>query len=193
MCARLRNLRAANSCMWSETLIHAKASLCFPWLLLSPVPAALGTPRNLSFLLQAAAWTCLGGIGPGSACRRGRPRPAYSGLISSWLPAPPPPASINIILRGFGHSLFYLMLPLYSGGLGVPSHTCPLPCLPLSPEPRLSGWRISYSNPWMGFRAGRSWSWLSVGTWVDCFGLQVSVSCRHSAVYCPASWVSGTQ
>lgn len=123
---------------------------------------------------------CLGGIGPGSAYRHGRPRPAYSGLLSSWLPAPPPPASINTILRGFGHSLFYLMLPLHPGGLGIPCHTCPLPCFPLSPEPRLLGWRISYSNPWMGFRARRSWSWLSMGTWVDCFGLQVSVYCRHS-------------
>lgn len=62
------------------------------------------------------------------------------------------------------------------------SSTCSLPCLAVSPDPQLLGWKTSYSNPRMAFRA----QGLSVGIWVGCFVLYVCVFCWHHGG-CPSS------
>lgn len=43
------------------------------------------------------------------------------------------------------------------------SSTCSVPCLAVSPDPQLLGWRTFYSNPRMTFRAGKSCSGVICG------------------------------
>lgn len=118
-------------------------------------------------------WRCLSWICLQAWCGED---PGLATQACSPLCRHPPGASINIILRGFGCSLFCLMLSTHPGELGVPC-TCSVPCLAVSPDPQLLG--LEDSNPWMGFGAGTSWSGVVCGNVGWLLWLSGLCVCRH--------------